>query len=193
MTGEIKEKLLRVFNMTEQDSFDVYLRKSLKELLDKEDESVIDSLEELIAEKKIDSDVTWAVLQVLGDVDHDYTYDNRQQLLVDCLRHTSAFVRDGAGLGLSLMNDWSVSNDISDAIERETNSELKKDLQQVLEELPRPEEMYDPPDTIYLQVLDHEFNEPVDEVTWCEDSMNRWDIEYVRVDSLEKKENLLKE
>lgn len=186
MPNEIKEKLLHLFNMTEQDSLDIYLRKSLKELLDKESESAIDSLEELISEKKVDEDILWTVLQLIGDIDHDFTYDNRRDLLVECLRHSSSFVKDGAGLGLSLMADWSVANELSDAIERETNSELKKDLQQVLDDLPRPKEMYDPPDKIYLQVLDHEFNEPVDEITWCEDSMNRWDIEYVRVDSLEK-------
>jgi HEAT repeat protein len=56
-------------------------------------------------------------------------------LLEESLKCLSPRVRDGAGLGLSFMNDLRAIDSLKEAIQKEQSKLLRKNMVQVLEQL----------------------------------------------------------
>jgi len=69
------------------------------------------------------------LLRQIGLSNHGGTRDARFQILVMCLRHPFAAVRDGAGLGLAFIRDARAIPYLWDAIQREGNSRCRAGLE----------------------------------------------------------------
>jgi len=97
-----------------------------------------DALEELayfIVYEKVSGEVTAEALRWLGMLDDPKTYLFRRWLLERSLRASSLWVRDGAALGLSFMDDPHAISFLKVAITMETIDEIRESLQQVLNQL----------------------------------------------------------
>lgn len=75
------------------------------------------------------------LLQSLGDIVHPYTHLHRRNALESFLFDDSARVRDGACLGLSVMNDASSLSNVMIAAQREDVPTLKQNLQSLIIQL----------------------------------------------------------
>jgi hypothetical protein len=89
----------------------------------------------LISYGGVDNEVAREALRCLARIDDPLTYGWRLWLLEKSLSSNSPIVRDGAALGLVSMGDAHAIEYIKKAIERETITELRYDLQGALEEL----------------------------------------------------------
>jgi hypothetical protein len=93
----------------------------------------IDALETQMSQA--DPDIIAMALRYLGSMTHPTTYRRRLNLLIDSLFHSSPQVRDGAGLGLALLNEREAIPYLQRAIQSERIASLRADLQMVLDQL----------------------------------------------------------
>ncbi len=91
----------------------------------------------LIMSERVDPDVASEALRLLGRMAHAPTYNFRLYLLRTGLSSSSALVRDGALVGLSLMDDAAALPSLSEAVKTEKVRWLKRDMQRVIEQLRR--------------------------------------------------------
>ncbi len=84
-----------------------------------------------------DTEPAIAALHLMGRINHPLSHDARLNLLVRALRSPFARVRDGAGVGLALLNDARAIPSLRVAISQEQVGDLREDLSQVLAQLER--------------------------------------------------------
>ncbi|HIJ70521.1 MAG TPA: HEAT repeat domain-containing protein [Planctomycetes bacterium] len=137
--GELKERVGRVFGMGAEESFeDGMISKFSSEIcslvINKGDFAILE-ISHLILKEKVAPELASEALRWLGRVDDDNTYSSRSWLLQRSLGCSSAYVRDGAALGIASMNDTRAIQSLEKAIECEKYAELKKDLEEVLAQL----------------------------------------------------------
>ena len=119
-----------------EDGMENEFSKSLVAVVSRHGHCAIDALFALIfVDGKISEEVAGEALQTLGDMEHPSTYLSRQWLFEQSLTHPSRYVRDGAALGLSSLNNPHAIPYLKRAIEQEDLKELRKDLRKVLTEL----------------------------------------------------------
>ena len=80
-------------------------------------------------------EVVGEIMRVLGGIKHPATQDSRVTLLLAGLRSPDPRVRDAASLGISALDDSHLLAAVQAAAARETIPELRKDLQQVADQL----------------------------------------------------------
>ena len=97
--------------------------------------SAMSEIAHLITRERVSPEVSAEALLCLGDMDHAQTYNYRLWLLERSLSSSSARIRDRAALGLASMSDPHGIPYIKEAIGRETCTELREDMGQVLAEL----------------------------------------------------------
>lgn len=85
--------------------------------------------------ERVAPEVGGEALRWLGRIDHAESYEYRRWLLERSLSLSSTRVRDGAILGLASMDDKHAIPYLKRAIEEEQCSELKADMESVLEQL----------------------------------------------------------
>jgi hypothetical protein len=95
----------------------------------------IDVLAGHIIGETINAEVAAEVLRWIGQMDDVKTHHKRRWLLERCLNCSSARVRDGAVLGLSFLDDPHAIPYLESAIEHESIHELRRDMEQVLDQL----------------------------------------------------------
>jgi hypothetical protein len=137
--GELQERVGRVFGMGAEESFeDGMISKFSSEIcslvINKGDFAILE-ISHLILKEKVAPELASEALRWLGRVDDDNTYLSRSWLLQRSLGSSSAYVRDGAALGMASMNDASAIPSLEKAIECEKCAELKSDLEEVLAQL----------------------------------------------------------
>jgi hypothetical protein len=84
---------------------------------------------------RVDPDTVAMALRYLGDMPHPTTYRLRFNLLIDSLFHPASQIRDGAGLGLALLEEREAIPYLQRAIQIEPIPSLRADLQMVLDQL----------------------------------------------------------
>lgn len=84
-----------------------------------------------------DAEPAFASLHLIGRIKHPLSHDARLNLLVRALRSPFAMVRDGAGVGLALLNDARAIPSLRVALSQEQVGDLREDLSQVLAQLER--------------------------------------------------------
>jgi hypothetical protein len=82
----------------------------------------------LIAYEKVNNEINAEALKCLGRIEHSGTYHYRKWILEHSLNNVSFIVRDGALQGLSFLDDESSLKYIQEAIDKETVTELRKDM-----------------------------------------------------------------
>jgi len=89
----------------------------------------------MIASERTSDQVKWEALRVLGQVDSPSTHDQRRRILQRTLLDPSRWVRDGAALGLSWMEDPAAIPALEKAIDQEPTEELRRNLTVLLRHL----------------------------------------------------------
>jgi hypothetical protein len=115
MNSEFSQKLISTINQYGNDAIEIIIC--------------------LIVYNKISPEVAGEALRWLGRINHPETYQYRLWLLERSLTLSSVRVKDGAILGLASVDDKHAIPYLKRAIENENCSELKSDMEQVLEQL----------------------------------------------------------
>ncbi|MCY4540177.1 MAG: hypothetical protein OXE52_18330 [Chloroflexi bacterium] len=112
--------------------------EGLEEAIEKYGELALREIENIILSEETASSIALEALKYVGNWDSKVWHDERRAMLETCLRQSrSAWVRDGAGLGLSFLDDPLSIPELERAIDRESSEALKEDLQLVLNQLKR--------------------------------------------------------
>lgn len=118
-----------------EDGMESRFSRELLSLVRKYGDFAMNEINYLIIHKGVNSEVAAEALLWLGDMDNPATYDYRLWLLEISLGSSSSRIRDRAALGLASMADPHAIPYIREAIDRETCTELREDIAQVLAEL----------------------------------------------------------
>jgi hypothetical protein len=89
----------------------------------------------MILDRKIPPEVASEALVWLARIKDTESYESRRLLLIKALLSPSSQVRDGASLGLALLNDRAAIPWARLAVQWERNNELKNDMSKVLSQL----------------------------------------------------------
>ncbi len=93
-------------------------------------------IESIILQNKVPVSLAREILKYIGSFEMSNWHGHRRFMLENCLRESQyAWIRDGAGLGISFLDDPRSISVVKTAIAKERNEELKEDLIQVLEQL----------------------------------------------------------
>jgi len=98
-------------------------------------ETAVDSLRRAILDRKVSPEIASEALTWLARVNDPATYGSRLKVLIEALLSNSPQIRDGASLGLALLNDPAAIPWAQLALQLERNSELRNDMAQVLSQL----------------------------------------------------------
>ncbi len=110
--------------------------EGLEEAIEKYGELALGEIQNIILSEETASSIALEALKYVGNTDSRVWHDERRAMLETCLRKSrSAWVRDGAGLGLSFLDDPLSIPELEKAIDRESSVALKEDLQLVLDQL----------------------------------------------------------
>lgn len=91
----------------------------------------------IIYDNTISAQVASEALRWLGNMEHPESYKFRLWLLERCLSHPSLYIRDGAIVGLSFLNDPHSMTYLEKAMKIEQLPGLVNDIKQVLAQLTR--------------------------------------------------------
>lgn len=118
-----------------EDGMETDFSRELVSLVKKYGKLAMGEISYFITYSRVDSEVASEALRWLARINDPPTYGWRLWLLEKSLSSNSPIVRDGAALGLVSMRDAHAMEYIKKAIERESITELRYDLQGALEEL----------------------------------------------------------
>lgn len=111
-------------------------QEGLEEAVIRYGELALLATEDLILNEKVRSAIAMEALQYIGGSDVLAWRDERRKMLERCLLASrSAWVRDGAGLGLASLDDPSSIPTLEEAILNEPSQSLRSDLTLVLQQL----------------------------------------------------------
>ncbi len=108
---------------------------SLASFIESYQELAIHIISRIVASGNIDKVVAMETLRQVGLSEHERTYDERLDLLLENLHSNLVMVRYGAMYGLSSMDDPKTIPDIERAYEQETDPYLQKYMHAALEQL----------------------------------------------------------
>ena len=110
--------------------------EGLEEVIEKYGEPALREIQDIILNEETKSAIAMEALQYIGRTDSETWKNERRKILENCLLNSrSAWVRDGAGLGLASLDDPRSIETLEQAIDKEPSNVLKEDLGLVLEQL----------------------------------------------------------
>ena len=118
-----------------EDGMTADLGEKLLAMIQTSGDEGVKALASIIASGKVSAEILSHTLRWLARIDDHKTYDARLRLLTDCLRSSSHIIRDGALLGLSTLGDRRTIDAIRSAAACETRVSLKRDMEEVLNQL----------------------------------------------------------
>ncbi len=118
-----------------QDGVETEFSESLNDLVKMHGESAIDAIGRTIASARFSALVCAEALKYLGEIDDDVARSSRLELLAQSLQNSSPAIRDGASVGIALLDDPIAIEPLKSAIEAESCLALKEDMSLVLQQL----------------------------------------------------------
>lgn len=118
-----------------EDGMEGAFSRKLSYFVERYSKDALEAITCLIVYEKVDPEIAGEALRWLGRIAHAESYEYRRWLLERSLSLSSTRVRDGAILGLASMDDKHAIPYLRIAIEKEQCSELKADMELVLEQL----------------------------------------------------------
>ena len=110
--------------------------EGLEQVIERFGDGALDEIRELILNEETKSAIAMEALQYIGRSDCKRWRVSRRRVLERCLLESrSAWIRDGAGLGLASLDDPQSIESLEKAIAKETSSVLQNDLRLVLNQL----------------------------------------------------------
>jgi len=108
----------------------------LEEAIERYGEKALRAIEDVILSKKTNTAIAMEALQCIGHTESRKWHDERRKMLERCLLESpSAWVRDGAGLGIASLDNPESIIALKRAIRKEDSIALKDDLTMVLNQL----------------------------------------------------------
>ena len=108
----------------------------LQDAIERYGEQAIDAIEDTILNRNTKSPIAMEALQYIAYTDSDKWHEERRRMIERCLlKSPSAWVRDGAGLGLASLDNPKSIPALEAALLDETSEALKEDLTLVLHQL----------------------------------------------------------
>ncbi len=139
LTRYVENTIDRLFESARElyfeDGMGTYFSRELVSLIKKYGNLAMAEISYLITYGRIDEEVASEALRWSARIDDASTYGWRLWVLEKGLSSKSPVVRDGAALGLVSMGDAHALQYMRKAIEQETITELRYDLQEALKEL----------------------------------------------------------
>lgn len=139
LTSYVEDMIDHLFDSARElyfeDGMETDFSQDLISLVKKYENLAMGEISYLINYDRVDEEVASEALRWLARIDDASTYGWRLWLLEKSLLSKSPVVRDSAALGLLSMCDAHAIHHIQNAIERETITELRHDLQGALREL----------------------------------------------------------
>ena len=112
--------------------------EGLEQVIERHGSRALDAIKRIILNEETASSIAMEALKYIGNTDSSRWHNERRLMIEDCLRSShSAWVRDGAGLGLSSLDNPRSIPAIERAIAKESSKALKEDLKLVLNQLKR--------------------------------------------------------
>ncbi len=138
--SEIEAELSSLFSLATyidlEPGMDNAFSLGLEALIERCGEPALAEIRTIILEERTNASIAMEALQYIGRMDSNRWKTERRKLLEQCLlRSLSAWVRDGAGLGLASLDDPRSIRAVKTAIAKESSNMLKKDLESVLDQL----------------------------------------------------------
>jgi hypothetical protein len=137
--SELHSKLEHLFASAQgevfEDGMESAFSRGLVATIEAHRHTAIDALYEIIAAGGFLPVVVSEALRWVGHIEDPATHQARLILLERSLNHSSADVRDGAALAIASMDDPASIRYVQEAIRRETVPQLRKNMQQVLDQL----------------------------------------------------------
>lgn len=136
----IESAIKNLFHLAQETTFEEGMVNEfsirLEKLIEIHGNIAIPYIQSIILKEKVSPNVAMYTLRYIGNLDSNVWHVERRQLLEKCLLQSRfMWVRDGAGLGLSYMDDPDSIPVLKQAIRDEKNTELREDLELVLEQL----------------------------------------------------------
>lgn len=139
LTDEIKEQFETLFAAAKDEFFhdgvESEFSKTLLLRVDQYGDVAVEILTPLIMGGNANAAVASEALRWMGRIDDQSTHLSRYRLLEQALKSGSAWIRDGAILGLASMDDPAAIAAIKQAIDSEPIEELRHEMEQVLAQL----------------------------------------------------------
>lgn len=118
-----------------EDGYESKFSRELISLVQQYDEQAMEPIIRLIVNEQVNPEVAAEALRWLGETEEPLTRSSRRWLFERTLYSSSSRVRDGATLALASLDDPHAIPYLRRAIEQESYPELRKDMEQVLEQL----------------------------------------------------------
>ena len=139
ISEELEQEFTTLFAFAREEIFEDGMEsefsRRLVSLVRVNGEEALQLLTDLIIGERVNAEVAAEALIWLDEINDPLTYLSRLRLLQQGLFVSSARVRDGAIVGLASLDDPRAITSIKWAIGREQIDELRKNMQQVLEQL----------------------------------------------------------
>jgi hypothetical protein len=136
---DVSAKITNLFKLAREEDFEDGVEsnfaRELATLIRRYEHEAVAVLSHFIVGELVSGEVAFEALRLLGRINHPPTYRGRLWLLERSLRCTSPWIRDGATIGLALLDDPSPAKYLREAIQRERIEELREDMEQVLLQL----------------------------------------------------------
>ena len=138
VNGEVRRLFSQAAYMDLEPGMDNSFSIGLEQVVEKYGNEALDVVIQIILSAETSSSIAMEALKYIGDSDSSKWHDERRLVLEECLlKSRSAWVRDGAGLGLSSLDDPRSLPAVKLAFSQESSSALKEDLLLVLDQLER--------------------------------------------------------
>lgn len=135
---EIRQSISLLIGTGQQEHFEDGMEsdfsRGLISLIETYGEGAIEELADFVASGRMNGELAAEALVCLGRMEDPYTLVKRRSLLETNLFSSSYFIRDGTLLGLSYLDDPHAVPYLKRAIERESNAQLRRYMQQLLRE-----------------------------------------------------------
>jgi len=136
---EVNEKILTIFNEATEENFEDGIESEFSNSLIfniiRYGNDALKVVKDLITEGRINSEIASEALRWFGLMEHPYTYESRLSFLEECLFNPSLYIRDGALLGISFLDDPKALPYLKEAFRLEKCSEFKDEMKVVIEQL----------------------------------------------------------
>ena len=139
-TSTVKNEVDRLFSLAAfidlEPGMTNEFSEGLEDAIERFGEHALNAIEDLVLDNKTRSSIAMEALQYVGHAESGTFLNARRKMLELCLRESeSAWVRDGAGLGIASLDDPKSIPALEKAILNETSGALKEDLTLVLHQL----------------------------------------------------------
>ena len=117
------------------DGMETAFSRRLIAVVENRGEIAVRAIRRVLSSGRADAEAEGEILRQMGSIEDHRTHRDRLMLLIDKLQSPDPRIRDAASLGLAALDDPVATRAVQRAVEKETSSQLRGNLQLVLDQL----------------------------------------------------------